>query len=327
MRLFQARSRISRHALPWVVACALSFASSLPASPLLDSDRPEYPPDTTELDSQARDCLRCHAMETLAYRDPETGEILDLAVDPRLLSHSVHGEMACTECHRRSYRRYPHPEQAGRETFSCVGCHEDDPEDATYQFLSIEEEYARSVHVAPGASEAEDFSCHSCHDPHVFRVSRVGKEIGQVVRDDNRVCMSCHRELTDPLDTTHAWLPKRDAHWASVRCLECHTPPSDRAERVSHQILPAEDSARDCVGCHSSDARLLNRLYHYRSQEDLARKGLIAKALFNEAYVVGMSRNPTLDALSLLVIGLTLLGLTAHGVGRYLTYRRRTNRQ
>lgn len=279
---------------------------------------------TADAASEQHACLRCHAMETIAYRDPQTWEIVDLSLDAHKLSHSVHGEMACTECHRRSYRRYPHPEQAERESFSCVGCHADDPVSATYDFNAIDAEYARSVHVAPGAKRAETFSCHSCHDPHAFNVSRVGQEIAEIVRDGNQVCISCHKRVQDPLSGSHDWLPKRDQHWSSVRCVACHTPVSDDAsKRISHQILAAEDSNRACVSCHSKDASLLNSLYAYRSEEELARQGLFSKALFNDAYIIGMSRNPTLDRISLAILALTLLVLTGHGLLRYRAYRRR----
>jgi hypothetical protein len=85
--------------------------------------------------------------------------------------------------------------------------------------------------------------------------------------------------------------------------------------------LPAEESAENCVDCHSTNPQLLARLYHFRSEEDIARRGLLAQAVFNEAYVVGMSKSPMLDRISLMIIGLMVLLLTAHGVGRYLAHR------
>lgn len=270
-------------------------------------------------------CLRCHAMETLAYRDAHTLEIVSLSVDPAGFAGSVHGKLACAKCHQADYRRYPHPERADPKPMSCVGCHEKAPPDSAYPLKTIESEYRRSAHVAPGARDAARFSCHSCHDPHAFRVSRLGTPLTQVVRDDNAVCAACHADLLEPGSPVHAWLPKPQAHWGAVRCLECHTPAPDDAAtpgRVSHRILPKAEGVRDCVKCHSRDTRLMDRLYRYRSEEDLARRGLLAKAIFNDAYVVGMSRNPALDALSLVIIALTLLGLTAHGLGRYLVHRR-----
>ena len=278
-------------------------------------------------DSQAPDnkaCLRCHAMATLAYRDPGTGDLVHLAVNPQALSHSVHGELACAECHEGDLDLYPHPSDRIGETLSCVGCHEarDDAEKRVYRFKTIDAEYARSVHATSDSVEVNGFSCHSCHDPHRFRASKVGEEIASIVHDDNQVCLSCHEKVRDPASDPHAWLPNREKHWNAVRCIDCHTPLSDTGQAVSHQILKAEDSNHDCVNCHSREPRLLNRLYQYRSAEDLARKGWLNKAVFNDAYVVGMSRNPALDLFGLIVIGLTLLVLAAHGVGRYKAYQR-----
>ncbi len=272
-----------------------------------------------------RACLRCHAMATLAYRDRQTGDIVDLAVNPGQFATSVHGEMACTECHRRAYRRYPHPAGERPESLSCVGCHEDDdPDAATYHFKAIEAEYDQSVHVAPGAKGAGRFSCHTCHDPHAFAVSRPGKPMVEVVQDGNAICLTCHGKVVDALRDSHVWLPKREMHWAAVRCLDCHTPAPETPDgRLSHRILSAADSARHCITCHARDSDLLTRLQQYRPEADQAPRGLLARALFNESYVVGMSRNPALDALSLGILALTLLALIAHGTGRYLTYRRR----
>lgn len=269
-------------------------------------------------------CLRCHAMTTLAYRDPGTGDLIDLAIDPHSLAHSAHRELACVDCHEGGFERYPHPEDAAGRQLSCLGCHErhDDALERVERFKTINTEYERSAHALSESEKTADFNCHSCHDPHRFRASAVGEDIAAIVRDDNRVCLSCHAALRDPLTGHHAWLPNRDKHWDAVRCLDCHTPLSDTGELVSHRILTAEDSNRDCVSCHSREPRLLDRLYRYRSEEDLANRGWLDKAVFNDAYVVGMSRSPLLDRLSLLVIGLTLLVLAAHGYGRYRAYRR-----
>lgn len=265
-----------------------------------------------------RDCLRCHAMSTLAYRDPANGEILSLVINPDALAHSAHGELDCTDCHRRSYRRYPHPEREPPNAFDCVGCHKGEGADLPYHWESIDAEFQQSVHARSESPKAADFSCHSCHDPHRFRMARVGEPLGEIIKRHNQTCLSCHQRLIAPGSSSHAWLPNRDAHWGSVRCVDCHTPAAGHAD---HQVLSAAESSPDCVGCHSTTPRLLERLYHFRSEEDIARDGLLAKAIFNEAYVVGMSRNPALDRLSLIGLGLVILLLAAHGVGRYLAHR------
>ncbi|MBK1722272.1 nitrate reductase [Thiocystis violacea] len=274
--------------------------------------------------SENRNCLRCHQMATLAYRNPENGEIVDLAIAPQALSHSVHGELACSDCHDSDFGQYPHPERLKGETLACVGCHEehDDAAERVYRFKTIDEEFKHSIHVTSDAPEVAGFSCHSCHDPHAFRNSEIGEEIAQIVRQDNGICLSCHAEIQDPLRDPHTWLPKPEKHREAVRCLDCHTPLSEDGQAVSHRILAGKDSNRDCVKCHSKAPQLLNRLYQYRSETDLANKGWISKAVFNEAYVVGMSRSPLIDRSALAIIAITLLGLGAHGYGRYRAYRR-----
>jgi hypothetical protein len=119
-------------------------------------------------------------------------------------------------------------------------------------------------------------------------------------------------------------LPNPTLHWRSVRCIECHTPATTH---FSHQILPAEQSARNCVECHSKEARLLTRLYQYRSQEDLQKNGWLNKAVFNQAYIIGMSRNETIDRWSLIILALTLVGLLAHGLGRFIANKVRRNQK
>lgn len=269
-------------------------------------------------------CLRCHQMATLAYRDPASGKILDLSIDPKALARSDHAELACTDCHHADSKRYPHPASVSRQSLECVACHEekDDAAERQYRFKTIEEEFGRSIHATSDDPKADGFSCHSCHDPHRFRASAVGQDIASIVREDNQLCLSCHEEVRDPVRDPHTWLPKREKHRESVRCLDCHTPLSENGGPVSHQILAGEDSNRDCVNCHSRDSGLLSRLYQYRSEQDLAGQGWLSKAVFNQAYVVGMSRSPLIDRLALLIIGIAVLGLGAHGYGRYLAYRR-----
>jgi len=288
------------------------------------------PSATAAAPLQDRACLRCHAMATLAYRDDTTGRLVDLFIDPGRLAASVHGKLACVECHAADYRYYPHPQTATGERLDCVGCHQEERAPTDYSFQAITAQYAKSIHANSDDSQTQGFGCHSCHDPHGFRVSPVGKPLGAIVRDANRVCLTCHAQVRDPVSDLHRWLPNRDAHWTAVRCVECHTPmavSTDETHRVSHQILPAKESNLTCVNCHSGSQPLLSRLYAYRSKEDLARDGLFAKAVFNEAYVVGMSRSPLIDGLGLAVIGLTALGLAAHGVGRYRACQRSRGKQ
>jgi nitrate/TMAO reductase-like tetraheme cytochrome c subunit len=280
-------------------------------------------PTDQQVAEENRSCLRCHGMATLGYRDAETGEIVSLVVDKQLFGHSVHGDLACGKCHEDGYQRYPHPEEFSVVDLNCVTCHEDHPENTDrLDFSLIEEEYQASIHAMSDDPEAEGFSCHSCHDPHVFRASLLGREIPEIVAYDNQLCMSCHDDVRDPLTLSHSWLPNPGKHWKAVRCIDCHTPLNEDSTRpVSHQILSAEQSNVNCVNCHTQGQGLMARLYEYRSQQGIESRGFFAQAVFNDAYVVGMSRNPLIDRLALIIIGLTILVLAGHGYGRYRAYR------
>lgn len=270
-------------------------------------------------------CLRCHGMKTLAYRHPSTGKIVDLFVEQVALSHSVHGKLACTECHDGDFAHYPHRAETQQRSLSCVKCHEqqDDATKRHYQFTTIDAEYAKSIHATSDAVEAAAFNCHSCHDPHRFHASQIGDSLATIIHNDNALCLTCHEQAR----LKHAWLPNRERHWETVRCLDCHTPVTDSKQPVSHHILSAADSNHDCVSCHSKNSQLLNRLYRYRAANDVASHGWLNTAIFNEAYVVGMSRSAVLDRLALVIIGLTLCVLLAHGIGRYRAQQRLLRKQ
>ena len=321
-----ARLGLPRRAsgLALALTLAVALGCGIPKAGFAEQDQQamELPAPDAEAAAEQRACLRCHGMATLAYRDSDTGEIVSLALDKAGFGHSVHGDLACGQCHTEGYQGYPHAPELSAADLDCVQCHEDHPENTDrVDFSLIDQEYHKSVHARSDDPEAEGFDCHSCHDPHVFRASLLGREIPEIVAYDNQICLSCHDELRDPLDSSHAWLPNRDKHWASVRCLDCHTPLSDSGRAVSHEILSAEQSSVNCVNCHSQQQGLLSRLYQYRSREDIEEGGFFAKAVFNQAYIVGMSRNPLIDRMALIVIALTVLVLAAHGYGRYRAYR------
>ncbi|MBK1730204.1 cytochrome c3 family protein [Thiococcus pfennigii] len=276
-----------------------------------------------------RECQRCHGMATLGYRDPQTWAIVDLFVDPVRFAESAHRELVCVDCHAEDYRGYPHP-QVATERKGCTDCHRKN-EAVHAQLARIAAELAASVHgkADPDAADARPLDCSSCHDPHDFRPAGCDEPLAAIVHRHNAICFACHQDRpavlggTDVALPPHAWLPDREAHWQAVRCVECHTP---TAAPASHLVQPAAVAARDCVGCHSRSAELLGDLYAYRSEEEIARRGWLSRAVFNEAYVVGLSRSPTIDRLSLIGLAVVAGLLAAHGLGRWLAARARRRR-
>jgi thiosulfate reductase cytochrome b subunit len=276
--------------------------------------------------AQTSYCLRCHGMETLAYRDTVTGEKVNLYVNFQQYQQSNHKQLECIACHTANYSEYPHPDNVKQEKLYCPDCHQEDSKLIHYQFAEIEQAFNSSVHAI---ESPQQLTCFSCHDSHQFKISRVGEKITDIIRYNNEICFNCHASSVNTqlkgyteLLISHQWLPNLMRHWQSVRCIECHTPAT---ARFSHQILPAKQSVKNCVSCHSKEATLLTRLYQYRSQKDLQTTGWFNKAVFNQAYIIGLSRNETIDRWSLIILGLTIIGLLAHGLGRFLTNKIRSN--
>jgi nitrate/TMAO reductase-like tetraheme cytochrome c subunit len=274
-------------------------------------------------------CLRCHAMPTLGHAS-ELGKIRNIAVDPEGYRNSVHSTRNCTFCHY-GFNNFPHAEKAlARAKPKCTNCHRGE-KFADWGFDVVQKEFAESVHAKKLEGK---FGCFSCHDAHLFNPSRRDKEsprpIREVVAASNAICLSCHQDTvamtanfavaTRPLETTHAFLPERELHWAAVRCLDCHTPVNNRM--VSHQVLPKEQAVRNCVECHSQESRLLTKLYHHRVQEERQRAGFLNSVVLNDAYLIGMTRNKYLDWLSFAMAAFTALGIGLHIVGRYLASRK-----
>ncbi|MFN3075503.1 MAG: nitrate reductase [Alphaproteobacteria bacterium] len=313
----------------WVVAGLAGFGGVQAAEPELPPDR-----DSTPINER---CLRCHGMPTLGYQDQATGQVVSLAVDAGRFADSNHSRMACTSCHKGEYREFPHDvERPNRGTLTCLGCHKAGSKSRfrVSNFDEIGRQFRRSVHAK---ALPESFDCFSCHDPHVFDVGvpedakAKTSAATSVVSAGNTVCLKCHdfetrfSAMTDKafpnLKQAHEWLPNPRMHWRSVRCIECHTPRGD--ENVSHEIVRGGAVERNCVACHSKDSILLSRLYKHRAREERQTSGLLGRMLNNEAYIIGMTRSPEIDALSALLVGGTILGLGGHGFLRWRAWRRR----
>ncbi len=275
-------------------------------------------------------CMRCHGMTTLAYRDLATGEFHDLSVDEKAYLASNHGPVHCINCHRKpNYDAYPHAKGGYSSNMLCTDCHEETEsiEGYRYEFYDIEQEFYESVHFK---ALSHSFTCFSCHDPHTFGVARRMENTKDVIEQDNGFCLRCHANRQDfgvlskrpfpELKRTHAWLPKAEQHWRKARCVECHTPHS---ERISHLIVGGKEAERDCVVCHRRDSIMLTKLYQHRVSEERDRAGFINSMVLTEAYVLGMTRNRILDNASIILIGVTLLGIGGHALARVIAGTRR----
>ena len=276
-------------------------------------------------------CLRCHSMPTMGYLDPQSRILKSLSVSPDNFYSSNHKNLGCTECHSTEFNTFPHPSKLKNEDLYCLNCHRDNPELSKFSFKTIEKDFKKSIHYQKFGNR---FTCFNCHDPHSFKINaRVNSQIKETVLYDNHICLECHNneskiagftnDLIPNLNTSHQWLPHRDLHWKSVRCIDCHTGKSSAG--ISHNILPKEKAVRNCVECHSSNSILVQSLYKFQTKEERNKEGFINAVILNNSYVIGATRNYYLNLLSFIIFGLILIALIIHGFLRWNSKKRNTN--
>jgi hypothetical protein len=277
-------------------------------------------------------CLKCHAETKYVLVDEFFGREIaqsmcpDKIIDRDAYYSMVHKSFACLDCHAYEYEEFPHPLEARlEEPYQCIDCHGYDENYAHFRFEEIEMEYMESVH----AQQAENFSCWKCHDPHTYKLTirDDGSSIKQAVAYNNDICLSCHSDfsqfqlLTDREEInileTHDWLPNQAAHFASVRCIECHTSLSD-STLVAHHVQPMDLAVKKCSECHSKNSILMASLYKHEVKESRRKYGFINGVILNEAYVIGANRNEVLSFAGILLFFMVLGGISVHIVARII---------
>lgn len=289
--------------------------------------------DGTDVNKSANQrCLDCHGQKIYSFVNPEDGQTVrklmatEFRIDTAMFYSGAHKTFKCIDCHVPEYDSFPHPNLLRFEPmYTCLDCHGGDETYAKFHFETIDEEFQRSVH---GSENIEGFSCWSCHDPHSFRINqRTGESIDKTIAYDNAVCMKCHFETgteqmillagesrKKTLSASHDWLPNQELHFSQVRCIECHALMHDSL-LVAHHVVPADSAVKQCKECHSRNTMLLSSWYRFQNIEN-RKNGFVNGVLLNQAYVIGASRNETLNLISLLVFGATLAAIVIHAIFR-----------
>jgi Zn finger protein HypA/HybF involved in hydrogenase expression len=270
-------------------------------------------------------CFKCHGQSKYEYTNENLGrQVRALMCQERIVARktfyaSNHRSFSCTDCHSFEYATFPHPGELRMEQkYNCIDCHGGDERYASYHFEEIEKEYEQSVHYK---LEPDGFSCWKCHNPHTYKISvRNSSNLRETIAYDNDICLNCHSDfnrfqlLTDRAEINlikkHDWLPNQAAHFASVRCIECHTKINNDIP-VSHLILPKTEAVKRCNECHSQNSILMASLYKIESKAQ-RKDGFFNGIILNESYVIGANRNEYLNLLSLIIFSGVLAAIAVH---------------
>jgi Cytochrome c3 len=246
----------------------------------------------------------------------------DTTIDPVQFARSVHGALDCTTCHTEGFEKFPHPSSRAAMP-NCIDCHSG-PATPTIDFDKIAEEVKASVHVK---LVDPAFRCTNCHSPHYFIPTSRMTDASEAILVANKSCLGCHAAGDNPtakqtavkaLAEKHRVFPHWELHIQRNACVACHTP---RDQQTVHLILPKSGALRDCAACHAQNSLLATKLYRFLATKERTERGWVNAILFNSAYLTGAIRNKWLDWGTVVLAGLVLLGVAAHGAGRWLFAR------
>jgi len=278
-------------------------------------------------------CFKCHGQPKYEYTNETLGKQVraimcsERIVRKDLFYNSNHKSFSCTDCHSEEYTKFPHSGELRMEQkYNCLDCHGGDEKFAQYHFEAVDSAYQQSTHYK---LENDGFSCWKCHDPHTYKISvRNVDNLKETITYDNAICLNCHSDyeryqlLSDKEEINiikkHDWLPNQSAHFANVRCIECHTQINNKIP-VSHLIKPKAEAVKLCNECHSQNSLLMASLYKFESKAQ-RRDGFFNGIILNSSYVIGANRNEYLNILSLIIL-LGVIGV----IGVHIYFRIRKN--
>jgi cytochrome b subunit of formate dehydrogenase/nitrate/TMAO reductase-like tetraheme cytochrome c subunit len=222
-------------------------------------------------------CLQCHDPShklEVPGADDEPRTLLTIA--PDAYGASVHGKMACTDCHTgitdnpsAGSGHKPEPGRSG-QSVGCADCHEKLWATAKQNMTAearprlgivVEniEAYRKSFHARQPKPRA---TCDDCHNTHVFNVPPRDDPARAKWRIVNigSCAANCHsEELDEYKQSIHGKETLEKGNVKSAVCVDCHT---------THNITKTTtDKARltvtaNCGGCHAENYDSYRRTYH-----------------------------------------------------------------
>ena len=207
------------------------------------------------------DCFDCHS-EVGMIKTNAAGVAVPLMVDSNVFAKSVHGDLACTDCHA-DIQELPHADVLA--AVNCASCHED-----------VGKEYATSIHgmsKAMGTSGAA--GCADCHGTHyIIPVKHPDSPVFKF--NLPQTCARCHSNagLTAEYRMKMSEAPAQYGESIHGRallkmglivapsCNDCHGVHNirrsvDRSSPINHANV-----ATTCGRCHVSVEKIYNASVH-----------------------------------------------------------------
>lgn len=178
------------------------------------------------------DCLSCHGDPTL-----QDGSGKSIGVDAGKFHGSVHGSLACTDCHS-GIKAYPHPDKPA--AVECTTCHSDEAKGLSG---SVHAHASPSLRQGAGAQDDPN-PCLSCHGNQHEIVAKTDPKSPVYPLNIPKTCGSCHGNeamakkyglpnvYASYIDSIHGFAIGKEGLLVAANCTSCHG---------SHGILSHKD--------------------------------------------------------------------------------------
>jgi len=242
-RTGRAKDIIRRFA-PLYIAFLLLIFSLSELAPARARAQVKLPPPL----KQDEDCLACHGQ---AGMTSDKGR--SISIDPGKHAASVHGTLACKDCHQ-TIKDYPHPAKVRK--VQCSTCHEDEAA-----------RVPNSVHGALG-----DTACESCHGNH--------HEVATAAQMAPAKCAQCHADEVKEFKRSIHGQAAASGDPDAPTCISCHGPihqiqtSGDTTSTVAKKNLPDT-----CASCHSNQDFLSRHEIPFAHPVELYKQSVHGRAI------------------------------------------------
>jgi thiosulfate reductase cytochrome b subunit len=199
-----------------------------------------------------RDCQRCHGKESLAVE--RGGKSASLFVDKNEVVASVHGKVACSQCHTGGDPTKVRACETITTKVDCSICH-----------AGVVEQYGTSTHgTLSGANDPNGPKCADCHGTHGTK-GKKDPTSPTFPRNVPELCALCHREGGKAANRYNGTQHEIVAHYTmsihgkgliesglvvTAMCTDCHTAHHELPASNPASTVHPDNIANTCARCH-----------------------------------------------------------------------------
>lgn len=197
-----------------------------------------------------QNCTICHGKQSYKRVVRDTGEVVDMFVDEKVLAESAHHNRTCANCHA-DITTVPHEDYKPKPV-DCTRCHYlgnpiGAPQSETYQAY---EESAHGQALAQGKEKAP--RCQDCHGAHDVRhVRALDSRVSHSRVADT--CAPCHQKaFLDFRNSVHGTSLYENQNPDAPSCTSCHGEHNIFAPEDPRSAVHPTRVADDCARCHEA---------------------------------------------------------------------------